>query len=369
MPESPFYPEKVLIEAKSLDYPLTQRILNNLSGIPRVVIRGKREKQAAIGKILGAKDPLQEGKKHLFLAVQKGKFVKPCPCTPHYIGCRYFIINLNLQCPLDCAYCILQNYLAEPWITVFVNLEDLWQELDGFLEKNKNRFLRIGTGELGDSLALDHFTLLSRDLIYYFRKRPDVFLELKTKTINIRNILALEPQDNIVISWSLNTEKMARAEEKGSPPVRARLEAARCVAERGYPVGFHFDPLIRHAGWRKGCAGVVRDLLAMVPASRIAWISLGSLRFPPHLKKTILARFPGTKTMYEEFIAGQDGKLRYFKPLRMELFQHVAGLLRKWGGKHIPLYLCMENAEIWRDVIGWIPKGKRHVENALSPRT
>jgi spore photoproduct lyase len=363
-----YYPDKVYVDKKALDFPLTKRILEHLDGLPQEIMASPRRKQAILEAIRRSEDPIGVGKRILYLTVQRGRFVKPCPCTPRAIGCGYFIINLNLQCPLDCTYCILQHYLAEPWLTVFVNLEDLWPELDDFLEKHNRRAIRIGTGELGDSLALDHFTGLSADLISYFRGKANVSFELKTKTSGIGNLPAVQMRDNIVVSWSLNAGKIAREEERGAPAVMERLQAARAVVEKGYRVGFHFDPLVRFPGWDREYEEVVRELFQAVPASSIAWLSLGALRFPPALKKIIQARFPETKIIYDEFILGRDGKLRYFRPLRLELIQSLAGFVRKWGGEGIPLYLCMEGEEIWRDGLAWKPRGKRAVENTLSPR-
>lgn len=368
MSASPFYPARIFIDAQALDFPLTRRILDRLDGVPQEIVRGPRRKLAILETIRSSEDPIGEGKRILYLAVQRGRFVKPCPCTPGAIGCGYFIINLNLQCPLDCTYCILQHYLAEPWLTVFVNLEDLWRELDVFLEKHRRRVLRIGTGELGDSLALDHFTGLSEDLISYFREKANVCFELKTKTAAIVNLPAVRRTDPIVVSWSLNARTIADEEERGAPPVTERLEAARAVVKKGYRLGFHFDPLVRFPGWEREYDQVVRKLFHVIPAASIAWISLGALRFPPALKKVIQARFPATKIIYEEFILGRDGKLRYFRPLRLELIRSVAGMVKKWGGEEIPLYLCMEGEEVWRDGLGWNPGGKRAVERALSPR-
>jgi spore photoproduct lyase len=368
MGASPYYPDKVYVDKKALGFPLTKRILGHLKGLPQEIVPSPRRKQAILEAVRSSEDPIGVGKRILYLTVQRGRFVKPCPCTSHVIGCGYFIINLNLQCPLDCTYCILQHYLAEPWLTVFVNLEDLWHELDGFLEKHRRRAIRIGTGELGDSLALDHLTGLSGELISYFRGKANVCFELKTKTAGIGDLPAVQTPDNIVVSWSLNAGKIAAEEERGAPPVIERLQAAGAVVKKGYRVGFHFDPLVRFPGWEREYEEVVRKLFQIIPASSVAWLSLGALRFPPALKKIIQARFPATKIIYDEFILGRDGKLRYFRPLRLELFRSVAGFVKKWGGKEIPLYLCMEGGEIWRDGLAWKPGGKRAVENTLSPR-
>ncbi len=137
------------------------------------------------------------------------------------------------------------------------------------------------------------------------------------------------------------------------------------IASHGFPVGFHFDPLILHPGWVEGYAEIIRTMLAAVPPSRIRWISLGCLRFPPALKPIMQARFPGSKIIYEELIPGRDGKLRYFRPIRVGLYQKVLELIREAGGEKIPVYLCMESAEIWRELAK--KRGKAASALRLSP--
>ncbi|NIM57627.1 MAG: hypothetical protein GTO16_01615 [Candidatus Aminicenantes bacterium] len=363
MRKSEYFPQKVYVEKNSLDFPLTKRILKNVGPVPSEVID---EPQEVLEDIKASKDAIGEGKKYLLISRQKGKFVKPCPCTPGYLGCNYFILNIDLNCPLDCSYCILQHYLTNPLLTVHVNLDDLWRQLDIFLNKKKHRTIRIGTGELGDSLALDHLTENTADLVSYFRKKRNAIFELKTKTVNIKNILKIEPAPNIVIAWSLNSLKIAQEEEKDAPSVEERIDAARRVSDKGFRIAFHFDPIIRHPDWEQGYKEVIKKLLASVDSARIAWISLGSFRFPPSLKSIIEERFPRTKIIYDELIKGKDGKLRYFKPLRLELYKKIIGFIKEWGDEKIPLYFCMESEDVWREAMGWIPKGEENLEAYLS---
>jgi spore photoproduct lyase len=136
--------------------------------------------------------------------------------------------------------------------------------------------------------------------------------------------------------------------------------------KRGYRVAFHFDPIIRFPGWEEGYTEVVTELLGKIPAAKIAWISLGSLRFPSQLKTIIQQRFPETNLIYEEFIPGVDGKFRYFKPIRVELYKKLVTLIQKDMGDAVPLYFCMESQEIWREVLKKEPRGKEEVGKFLS---
>ena len=77
---------------------------------------------------------LGQGKQHLYLCRNRGQFFKPCPGTKEYLCCKYEVLGTGMNCPMDCVYCILQAYLNSPWITHYVNTEDLLAELDQVLD-------------------------------------------------------------------------------------------------------------------------------------------------------------------------------------------------------------------------------------------
>lgn len=360
-----FKPRQIFVDEEALRFPLTKQILGRLPDVPVESVAESKQLDDAVAFF---PDPIGEGKKTLWITRQKGSFIKPCPCTPRYIGCNYFVINAILNCPLDCSYCVLQLYLTSPWITVYVNLEDLWKELDRFLSRWSLRSLRIGTGELGDSLALDPLLTTAQEFVAYFRRKPHVLFELKTKTVHLDGVLSGEPAENVVLSWSLNSAEVASEEEADAPPVEERLEAARATVARGFPVGFHFDPIIHYPGWEEGYLAVMDRLLHLIPVSRIRWVSLGCLRFPPALASIITKRFPQTKILTGELVPGRDGKLRYFKPIRLEMYRKIVRFLRQGGGEKIPFYFCMEDDEVWQEILGLSPGRKEEVELLLLPR-
>jgi spore photoproduct lyase len=55
-----------------------------------------------------------------------------------------------------------------------------------------------------------------------------------------------------------------------------------------------------------------------------------------------------------EFIMGLDGKMRYFKPIRIEMYAFMKEKLDEWY-PDLGLYLCMESDEIWEKSMGWSP--------------
>lgn len=266
---------------------------------------------------------------------------------------------------MDCSYCILQAYLNQPCITSFVNVEDLTTELKGELNADMQLFLRYGSGEFTDSLALDPITNLSSVLVPLFASQDRALLELKTKSASIDGLKDISHHKNTIVSWSLNSEKIIACEEHGSASLGQRLAAAAQCSSWGYPLAFHFDPIIAHHGWREGYENTIEQLFAAVPANSIKWISMGAFRFMPKLKKIGGERFPYSEIFSHEFITGLDQKKRYFRSLRVELYKHVYDLLKAYADPRTCIYFCMESDEIWHEVMGFVPSDRNGLQAML----
>jgi len=302
----------------------------------------------------------EEGKSTLFLTSFPGSFVKTCPGTGRgYLCCGYYVINQPVGCPLDCSYCILQDYLGPSPLVLYVNFERIKEQLDDFLKEQGENIIRIGNGELTDSLALDWLGDFSSFFISYFRNKKNVIFEFKTKTDQVEKALELPSCSNIVFSWSLNPQSIISREEHFCARLEKRIEAAFKVQKKGFMLAFHFDPLIFYPGWEKDYERLIDTLFTFIDPSRIFWISMGALRFPPSLKDIIKERFPESKIIYEEMIKGLDGKIRYIKPLRIKLFKKVYSLIREKAPR-VFCYLCMESPDVWEKVMGFSPSSNHH---------
>jgi len=290
----------------------------------------------------------------LILASHRGSFVKPCPGTRGYVCCGLQIIHFGLGCYLDCSYCILQSYLGTEALVLFGNTDRGLAEVREYLRQPLPRPMRFCTGEFTDSLLLEGLTGFGRRLVEIFADCDHAVLELKTKTTNVSGLLDLEHAGRTIVSFSVNAPMVARQEESKAATLDRRLEAAARVVQKGYRVGFHFDPLIRHPGWREGYGRTVEDIFEAVPADRIAWISLGAFRYLPRFKTIIKRRHPKSLITEEEFILAPDGKMRYLRPRRVEMYRHLLSTIRQAAPK-VCVYLCMESPRVWREVFGFDP--------------
>ncbi len=360
----PFQIEKIYLDEKAENDWVTQNVLKNLSDLP---VERVTDKRSLIKQFLSLSDPIGAGKKSLLITPFYGRHLKPCPGTSNHICCGYHVINTITNCPMDCSYCVLQGYLNNPFLTLYSNWEGLFQEMDSFLSSHTQSFLRLGTGELSDSLALDTVFPISSVLITCFAQRNHAFLELKTKSAEVDHLLHLDHRRRTIVSWSLNPAQIIEDEETGTASLEKRIEAAQKCQENGYPIGFHFDPIVFHEGWEKGYPETLFSLFKRVDPKGVVWISLGGFRYPPQLKAIAKERFPNTKIFLGELFPGRDGKFRYLKEIRVEMYQKMVQWLRGID-ESLFIYLCMESREVWEEVFGWAPSNNHHLNQLFEER-
>ncbi|HDQ44863.1 MAG TPA: hypothetical protein ENN17_05100 [bacterium] len=345
--------QKIVIDPAVEETPLVRRILAEKGNLP--------VESRAWTSTDWADIPLHLGKRILYVTGRPGGLVKPCPATnPPYLCCRYITIHAMTQCPFDCTYCVLQGYLERPVITLFADPKPIFKEIDALRRAKPGRFFRFGTGELADSLALDDMTGLSEDYLRFFRNRRNALIELKTKSVRIENLPDPAPR-NAVISWSVNPQSVIAREELRAPSLADRLDAAKRCRDAGYLIGFHFDPVLLMEDGEARYREVVRQIFSRIDPGRIAWISLGSLRFPAEYRKIMQKRFPHARILDGEMIRGLDGKMRYLRPLRVEMYRKIYGWIRD-AAPDVFVYFCMESPAVWNAVTGGHPESNAELD-------
>ena len=282
----------------------------------------------------------------LLIHREKYDFLKPCPCSCGSAGCGYNLINLGFGCRFECEYCFLQQYQNLHAVLLPANVDEFLAKIDG-VQFRTGPFdrPRIGSGEFTDSLIFDDITQYSAQIVPFFRTRPHLQFEFKTKSVNIGGLLQAGGCENVVISWSVNAAPVTNYAEHFTPGLTARLQAACEVARAGYRLGFHFDPVVIYEGYQQDYARTVQEMADRLPHDKIAWISVGTLRFSRELKKQIETRFPNNTLLDGEFLLDFDGKMRYSDAQRLEVYRFLVPLLRKTFPNAV-VYLCMEDPQI-----------------------
>lgn len=349
---------KIFINEKVIHSPVTQNIIkmNNFDTF-EIVSENDESDFFSVHNI-------SQGKRVLYFTENKGKFVKKCPGTLNHLCCGYKVINFAFNCPMDCFYCYLQSYQNKPVNMFYVNWNDLKNDFDEFVSEDDSDVLRIGTGEFADSLAFDELTDFSSFLIDVKSNHEKVFLEFKTKIDFSERLMSNSKKKRIILSWSLNPEKIVKKYELKTASLKERLKSMQNAQEKGFLIAFHFDPILYYEEYKKDYKELIKQIFTYIKPRRIAYISLGGFRFDRELKYIVRRRFPGNPFVTQEQLLCDDNKFRYFRSIREELYEIMITSLRSIR-EDMPLYFCMEKEYMWNHFFKEAPGTTEEVSDLL----
>jgi spore photoproduct lyase len=358
--------EALFVEEAARSSELARRILARIDrSLPVSYIADGRQ---AIRPTPGL-DPFACGKRRLVIMNRRSRFLGACPAgSAQFACCGYLVLVLASNCPMDCSYCFLQEYLADnPGFQIYANYTRAFEELERLSRSNPTRHFRVGTGELADSLAFDRLTGMSVDMVEFFARHERLTLEFKTKTDEIDNLLRLDPKGRVLVSWTLSTKRVYESSEHGAAAPEARINAARRLREAGYRVAFHLDPIIAYPQAAAEYGELLGALFEVLDPTEISFVSLGGLRMTPGLRAIARRRFPDDSMLAGEEVLSDDGRYRAFHPLRVKLYRGLSARI-KAAAPNLMHYLCMETAAVAARALGAPPSSPAALSEWLATK-
>lgn len=356
--------QKIYVDRASLNSPVAERFIQLFPNI--IQITDGKPDLFSKGELTAQQYSLS--KKTLFITPFVGHFFKRCPGAKKGLACcNYFVLNLGQQCDMDCSYCYLQSFINTPYMVIYSNIDKALEELETLYKDHKDSKVRIGTGEVIDSLSLDPLTLYSKHLIEFFRDKPNWNLEFKTKSNYVDQFLEQEHSGNVIVSWSINPQTVITNEEHLTASLSERLAAAKKCLDKKFQISFHIDPVVWHPEWKESYASLVQAITQSFSPSDFPYISIGALRFQPEQKNLMLERF-GMKSWVNraEMFKGAAGKMRYDQSLREEMFQFIIEQFKS-NSPSWKVFLCMETPETWLKTTGSLPYKQEPIRSLFKP--
>jgi spore photoproduct lyase len=271
---------------------------------------------------------LQKRRPALILAKKFKNFVLPVPAGYGIGGERNYYFSHMLNCLYDCRYCFLQGMYRSAHYVVFVNFEDFMETIRTTVTAHLGAPAYFFSGYDCDSLALEPITGFAAAFLPWFRQNPNAWIELRTKSTQIRALLDMEPFPNCVVAYSFTPDELARALEHRTPDNPRRLGALVRLQEAGWRIGLRFDPLIYHRDYAEQYRRLFETLFARLDVDRLHSVSLGVFRLPESFFRTLVKLYP-----QERLLAGplcsERGIVSYRAALARELVEYCRTELLK----------------------------------------
>ena len=305
--------------------------------------------------------PYDYSRKISFIEVEKeGISLGRCPvASPKTRCCNLYTLDAVESCGFDCSYCSIQSFYNENKIGFDKNFA---QKLKN-LRLDPNKYYHIGTGQSSDSLLWGNKEGIMEALFEFARANPNVILELKSKSKNIKYLLENDVPKNILCTWSLNPTTIIENEEHLSASLDERIGSARRVADKGVLVGFHFHPIVVYENYLDEYKEIVDRLIKTFKPSEVVLVSMGTLTFIKPVIKKLRERNFKSKILQMPLVDA-SGKFSYPLDTKLEMFKTLYDTFKPWH-KKVYFYLCMEDQSLWKKVFGFEYSSNEEMEKDM----
>ncbi len=276
---------------------------------------------------------------NLFLGNKKGQLVKEAPAAYGIGKEKHFYFIHAYNCIYECQYCYLQGYFNTPDIVLFINHQDIIKDMENTISNYPDAWFHAG--EFSDSLALLNITDEYKEYYKFFQKNPKAKLELRTKAVNTKKLLELPPLPNIYVSFTISSQTNSRVFDTKCPSLKARLKAIKTLADNGFQLGIHLDPIIFTDNFKEEYKELCHLLKEIIPPKQLGYISIGVVRFTKNVYREVEKNYPQSLISKQEYVKSFDNKIRYNKPMRMWMMNFVKEQLIDTFDQD-KIYFCME---------------------------
>ena len=190
-------------------------------------------------------------------------------------------------------FSLLRDWSRSAHYVLFVNFDDFQAAMAAQLAQHASPdSVCFFSGYDCDSLALEPVSGYVADLLPFFERHPETWLELRTKSTQIRPLLRRPALANVVVAFSFTPAETARELEHKVPSVERRISAIKKLADRGWPLGLRFDPLIYSDDYQTRYARLFKTIFQAIEPDSVHSVSLGPFRLPKGFYRTAQKLYP-----------------------------------------------------------------------------
>jgi ParB/RepB/Spo0J family partition protein len=362
-------PSEIIINEAVRNDPITKHILSLCTDLEYSI---KNVSDSKPETIRAASEILSIETDSILHSIMSGKLVMHITGASNNVLDTFVMEDPRMMCPefdklvlasngcfYNCDWCFLKGtYRAnQNYITVRVQYDKIKDMLTKRL-KAATAPVMFDTGEMADSLSMEHLTKSGQELIPWFAEQEHGYMYMLTKSTNIDSILKLKHNKHTILAWSVNAPIVADWFEVGAPKPRERLRAAKLAQKAGYPIRIRLDPIIPVPNWQQYYSGIIKSIFEEVKPERI---TLGTLRFEGQFYKMrdVILSHPKLKEIVGTMVPMLDeiklhgggksiGKYSFPVEQRIEIFKFAIEEIRKYS--ECDIALCKETSEVWEAV-------------------
>lgn len=312
---NPFF-SHIYIEKQVQKHPRTRAILARFPNAQRIEIDHYKDVFCRSGQSFLRQHKTQK----LILAAKSGNLLyEGAPVCQNFGNEYFYYTSCMMNCMFDCEYCYLKGMYPSGNIVLFVNLEDIFAEVEQTLKKHP-MYLCVSYDT--DLLAFEAVTGYVREWVGFAGERENLKIEIRTKSANEVYWNTVESSSNVIYAFTLSPQAVIDAYEHHTPSLKQRIDCAARAIEAGFSVRLCFDPMIYCPEWEKHYDAMLGQVTAGIDMRKIQDVSVGTFRVSQDYLKKMRKNDPSSAVV--QFPYQNDGGVyHYAKELTAQMEGHM----------------------------------------------
>lgn len=314
----------IYIEKSAFAYELTDEILSKYKSSQIIEIDNYKEVFSSNNQNFS----LQKLTPKLILAVKKENMLyKGAKVCEDFENENFYYTSSVINCIYDCEYCYLQGVYPTANIVIFVNIEDVFLEIESLLKKLDSIYLCISYDT--DLLALDSICGFVDKWYTFVKENPNLKIELRTKSANISSLVQKKYLENFIMAFTLSPQEYSINFEKYTATFNKRLEAIQKLQEKNWKVRLCIDPIIYEENFEETYSKMIEEIFSKIDSSKVLDISLGVFRISKEYLKKMRKQNQESKVLFYPYEV-ENGVYSYPKGKREYMIDFVKKNLLKY---------------------------------------
>ena len=325
----------IYVEEKVKNHPVTRKLLENF---PKAEVIGighykdvfNRKHQNFIA---------QKKQQALILAKKEGCLVyEGAPMCQNFGHSWFYYTSCMMNCIFDCEYCYLQGMYPSGHAVLFVNIEDIFEEVKMLLKKHP---VYLCVSYDTDLLAVEKLTGLVRQWCAFAKDESDLTVEVRTKSAAYFAIKDIAPPQNVILAWTMSPEAVIEKYEHYTAALESRIQAAAQAAKDGWRIRLCLEPVLYSAQWKEMYGDFMAYLFSRIEGRSVMDVSLGEFRVSAPYLKLMRRQRPKSEVLFYPYTV-EDGVCRYDSALSCEMMTFMKNRLLEYV-KEEQIYVWSEN--------------------------
>ncbi|MBA4689044.1 MAG: radical SAM protein [Candidatus Galacturonibacter soehngenii] len=268
----------------------------------------------------------QKKVRNLILANKKGKLVYPGAQVCQSFGNQHFYYTSSvMNCIYDCEYCYLQGMYPSANLVVFLNLEDMFDEVRELLKQHP---VYLCVSYDTDLMALESILSYGKRWAEFAKENEKLTIEIRTKCASLKAWEDIMPSKQVIYAFTLSPEEVSKAYEKRTPSLRQRLTCIKTLMERDYQVRLCFDPMLYISDYKKIYGAFFDEVKKEIALNQVYDVSIGVFRVSEDYLKKMRKQNPKSAVLQFPY-ENENGVYQYQRELTNEMLNFAMDALKE----------------------------------------